>query len=69
MVKRRRTFKISHLISDLKLIANGVAAESFENTVFKQVDQGFDSAQTKEYLIRLLKTVIDDMAAIKLKWF
>lgn len=50
-------FKISRLASDLKLIVNGVAAASFEDRVFKQVDQEVDSSQTKEYLLKLTKDI------------
>jgi hypothetical protein len=50
-------YTIRRLISDLKLIGNGVAAASYEAQVFVQINNLVDNDQTKEYLLRLSKTL------------
>lgn len=50
-------FKISRLVSDLKLIGNGAAAESYKERVFIQIDQIVDCTKTKEYLFKLAKHI------------
>lgn len=50
-------FILQRLISDLKLIGNGVAAESYKAQIFEQMNNLFDNDQTREYLVRLSKTI------------
>ena len=50
-------FTIGRFISDLKLIGNEVAAASYETHVFEQINSLVDNDQTKEYLLKLSKTL------------
>jgi len=57
ILNEREFYTIQRLISDLKLISNGVAAASYEAQVFEQINNLVDNEQTKEYLVKLSQTL------------
>lgn len=50
-------YLIRRIIDDLKLIRNGVAAAGYEAQVFEQIDTQIDGDHTKDYLLKLSKTL------------
>ncbi len=50
-------YSIQRLISDLKLIVNGIAAVNFEAQVLEQINILIDNDMTKDYLLKLSKTL------------